>query len=666
MSQDGSSQPPSRSPDVNQRLMLRPELKRLSNESLETGLVLYDERRYGDALSAFHRALTLDRGNARVWYNQGLAYSALNQHRQALDSYDRALQLAPDKPYIWLQRGLSLAKLGRYADAIAAYDRTLALDPEDAIAWHSRGAALYAIQRYDEALAAYDHTLTLAPDRTVIWRSRGLAQQVDLFARDVPAPHPAASVLAPQPPAFGHVPQRPSRPAEVSLLGPVKQSGLAKPQWLVQRGDRYIQLTELLYQVTAHADGQRTLEEIARGVSRATSRGITAENVQHLISTRLLPAGLVTTQHGAATPLNRTTVHGVIPSTHSTGTSVKVIGPQVIDPVARVFQVLYHPLVLVPVLALAFVSQGWIIRQQGPGFLQDVGSVIVTNPVQVLLAIAVLCCSTAFHELGHASALRYGGGRARGMGVGVYLLVYPMFYTDVTDNYRLGRWARVRTDLGGFYFNLIFSAGLILLFAFRPDWMFLLAVVAWTDLDILSQCLPIWRFDGYWALVDLTGVPNLLPQIFTEYRRLWMRLRRQQGGNDSALAAVRPWVSVVLCVYGLLFAFTILMALTILPNLGTAIPGAWNGLVEEARTVLQTWQVSGIAGDVLLVGQLLYQALLVIVLFFGLYNLLRMVIGIGRSAAMAAKRSWEARRRRVGMRTGMLATAGIAAQADGR
>jgi putative peptide zinc metalloprotease protein len=32
------------------------------------------------------------------------------------------------------------------------------------------------------------------------------------------------------------------------------------------------------------------------------------------------------------------------------------------------------------------------------------------------------------------------------MGVGLYAF-YPAFYTDVSDNYRLGRWARLRTDL---------------------------------------------------------------------------------------------------------------------------------------------------------------------------------------------------------------------------
>ena len=64
--------------------------------------------------------------------------------------------------------------------------------------------------------------------------------------------------------------------------------------------------------------------------------------------------------------------------------------------------------------------------------------------------------SAAFHEIGHAAACRYGGGRPGGMGAGIYM-VWPAFYTDVTDAYRLPRRARLRTDLGGIYFNAVIA-----------------------------------------------------------------------------------------------------------------------------------------------------------------------------------------------------------------
>src|SRR5205085_1215035 len=79
----------------------------------------------------------------------------------------------------------------------------------------------------------------------------------------------------------------------------------------------------------------------------------------------------------------------------------------------------------------------------------------VYTPGGLLVVFAAIFAGAIFHEFGHASVLRSHGGRVRGMGVGLYLM-YPAFYTDVSDCYRLGRWARVFTDLGGIYFHLIF------------------------------------------------------------------------------------------------------------------------------------------------------------------------------------------------------------------
>ena len=45
------------------------------------------------------------------------------------------------------------------------------------------------------------------------------------------------------------------------------------------------------------------------------------------------------------------------------------------------------------------------------------------------------------------------------MGTGLYL-VWPAFYTDVTDSYRLGRGGRLRVDLGGLYFNALVAVAM--------------------------------------------------------------------------------------------------------------------------------------------------------------------------------------------------------------
>src|SRR5207237_8648715 len=134
----------------------------------------------------------------------------------------------------------------------------------------------------------------------------------------------------------------------------------------------------------------------------------------------------------------------------------------------------------------------------------------------MLAVLGMVVASAAFHELGHAAALTYGGGKVSGMGAGLYI-VYPAFYTDVTDNYRLPRWSRVRTDLGGFYFNLLFGLALTALYAVTRQEVLLLAVVL-INFEIIHQLLPFLRLDGYWTLADITGVPDFFSQMMAFVR----------------------------------------------------------------------------------------------------------------------------------------------------
>ncbi len=84
---------------------------------------------------------------------------------------------------------------------------------------------------------------------------------------------------------------------------------------------------------------------------------------------------------------------------------------------------------------------------------------VLDQPVLLLVVFVLTVASLVFHEFGHASACRYGGARPGSIGCGLFL-IWPSMYTDVTDVYRIGRGGRLRTDLGGIYFNVVFMLAL--------------------------------------------------------------------------------------------------------------------------------------------------------------------------------------------------------------
>jgi putative peptide zinc metalloprotease protein len=235
---------------------------------------------------------------------------------------------------------------------------------------------------------------------------------------------------------------------------------------------------------------------------------VSADNVQQLLQMKLIPLGLIAPTDSVIVPQGEITGKEPVSSPLRINMHMKVISPRRIEPIARMFQVLHSPPVLIPVLIAIAIAHGWLYLMHG-----ITGSIHAAfyTPGLWLTVLAIMIMAGIFHELGHASALQYGGGKVRGMGVGLYL-IYPAFYTDVTDGYRLGRWSRVRTDLGGFYFHLIFALSLIILYVVFGQEFFLIPVLL-INLDILYQCLPFVRFDGYWALTDLAGVPDLLSQM---------------------------------------------------------------------------------------------------------------------------------------------------------
>src|SRR5262249_14038999 len=157
--------------------------------------------------------------------------------------------------------------------------------------------------------------------------------------------------------------------------------------------------------------GQRTLEEIATVVAAASGRPISANNVRLLIAARLLPLGLIAPADGV--PLLATSTQGSPRSLLAITWRLGVLSAQRIDLLAGVLPVLFWPPMLVLMLLLAAAGHLWFYFVHG---LLPTFRAVLQYPLLVLGVEAFVLLSAVFHEFGHASALRYGGGRARGMG----------------------------------------------------------------------------------------------------------------------------------------------------------------------------------------------------------------------------------------------------------
>ncbi|HET7310871.1 MAG TPA: hypothetical protein VFJ17_06055 [Mycobacteriales bacterium] len=410
------------------------------------------------------------------------------------------------------------------------------------------------------------------------------------------------------------------------LLGVQPGSGYVTPPLLVCRADgQVMHLTPLLYAVLEAVDGERGLEQIARLVSGVSDYELHAEDVEMLVEDKLRPLGLVLGRDGTHPPFKRTNPLLALRA------RFVVSKPEVTRRITAPFAVLFNPvLVVVSTIAFALVSF-WVLFEKG---LASAAYDAFRQPGLLLAVFAITVVSAGFHEFGHAAALRRGGGTPGAMGAGLYL-IYPAFYTDVTDSYRLGRGARIRTDLGGLYFNALAALAMFGVWALTR-WDGLLLVIAAQILQMVRQLPPLVRFDGYHLLADITGVPDLFHRIGPTLRSFLPKRWRRPESRELKL-----WARIIVTLWTLLVVpiliLTMLLSVIALPRIiGTTIHSVavqWHQLMQQQHA----GHAAGVGVKILAI------AALVVPVGGILYLLARMV----RSYAV---RTWTATRGKPGKR----------------
>src|SRR3954464_13788822 len=364
--------------------------------------------------------------------------------------------------------------------------------------------------------------------------------------------------------------------SDTELLGVQPGSGYVVPPALVRRADgQVLALTPLLYAVLTAVDGERDVREIAEMVTAATGRGALDEDVCTLLDGRLRPLGLVLMTDGSQSALRKANpLLALRPR-------IVVSRPELTRRITAPFAVLFHP-VLAVVATLIFSGVAyWVLFDKG---LASAAYDAFNRPGLLLTVFAITIVSAGFHEFGHAAALRRGGGTPGAIGAGLYL-IWPAFFTDVTDGYRLSRRDRIRTDLGGLYFNALVSLAMYGVWL-GTRWDGLLLVIAAQILQMVRQLPPLVRFDGYHLLADVTGVPDLFHRIGPTLRSFLPKRWRRADSRELKLWArvvVTIWTVVVVPV----LLLTMLMSVIALPRiLGTTIHSIavqWHQLTRQAH-----------------------------------------------------------------------------------
>jgi putative peptide zinc metalloprotease protein len=361
----------------------------------------------------------------------------------------------------------------------------------------------------------------------------------------------------------------------VELIGEYQGSGFQEPRYILRRGDgQVIQLPRLLYLLASSLDGRRDLRQVAALLSAEFGRLVAAQQVSYLIENRLRPVGIVAADPGAvgveAGPAMTLKSDPLLALKFRVG----VVPERAVWRIAGVFQPMFWPMVILSALTVFVALDVAIIVGGGLAEIVPSALALVYQPALTLLVLGMVLASAAFHECGHVSACRYGGARPGKMGFGLYL-VWPALYSTVTDSYRLSRRGRLRTDLGGVYFNAVFIAAMSVVYL-NTGSPWVLVTIVLLHVETATQFLPMIRMDGYYILSDLIGVPDLFSRLGPVLASMIPR-----RPTHPRVSELKPWVRrtitawVVIVVPALLY--WVIGFVIVVPQV---LPVVWSRLVE--------------------------------------------------------------------------------------
>jgi putative peptide zinc metalloprotease protein len=309
---------------------------------------------------------------------------------------------------------------------------------------------------------------------------------------------------------------------------------------------RYFIIGQREYQVLSRIDGKNTLLDIAappngprisqqaavRFLGKLDSFGLIARGAvcdtygEQAYSTRLRPAGPISRQGGLYIRF-----HLFNPDKLLTWLDRKLSW------------VLTRPFIIASFVFMAIVA-GFLLIRADEVIAYTAYTYSEYGLATVLMFVFIIAIT---HEFAHGLACKHFGGEVNEVGVLMIFYVLPGLYCNVTDIYRVGgKRERLWTVSAGIYWQMLVGAvGALIWLVATPqsllaDIAFLIFIAG--TFNILINCNPLIKLDGYYALSQLIGVHNLQARSSQHVRSRLARLIGAGSEASRAMLAEQGWL----------------------------------------------------------------------------------------------------------------------------
>ncbi|MDZ7899548.1 MAG: hypothetical protein U5N85_16180 [Arcicella sp.] len=327
-----------------------------------------------------------------------------------------------------------------------------------------------------------------------------------------------------------------------SVLIEKVESDINTSKYLLSHHGKRFYVGELVYLIIDKLLKINDLNIIVNDLHRKNNITISLEKLIEIIEQKIKPLGVIEGYQTGTQRSRMSYIFGAI-TLMQESTILKVVSPLTFLFNKYVFSVV-----------LLFVSMAHFIFFKDLMF-GEIWETRLSNSSENIWIVGLLY--TGFflilmcHELGHATATFSYGVKPQKIGFGFYFL-FPVFFTDVSNIWVLGKLKRIMVNVAGIYFQLIINVLMMAIYHFyRAECYYIFPLII-VNLGVAIYSLnPFFRYDGYWIYSDLFEIPNLKKQS-SEYPKNLLKRMKGFLYQKPANTNVPFWKEIPLLVYSFL------------------------------------------------------------------------------------------------------------------
>ncbi|MBE6050937.1 MAG: hypothetical protein E7214_09890 [Clostridium sp.] len=235
--------------------------------------------------------------------------------------------------------------------------------------------------------------------------------------------------------------------------------------------------------------------------------------------------------------------------------------------------------------------------------------------------LIIICeyISLLMHEFGHITAAYRYGISAGKIGVGIYL-IYPVFYVDLTNAWRIDNKKRMIIDLGGIYLQVITCIPLYLMYCFIHNETYLVAAIIIAATTFVNL-VPVLKLDGYWFLSDCLRLSNISVKPFESIKVLILKSINKTNINEKCTNSEK-----VKGIYSLVYVISTAVIMTYGVIFSVSLFTNYSSIISRFKYFLYSLSTGEISRALILFNNLF---ILILPIIFILCTIIKMIIITG-------------------------------------